>query len=213
MSRKKLLKSDQLPNFSPVTIGDRINYAAALKDLSSPQFCKMMEISTGNLNGLINDDSKPSAGFLARMLERLRINTNWLLTGEGPIFTSESTECSRQSPKIEASLPAPVTSNGPGPPASPQGFRISDAMAMAARVLESGTTYAIALYLNIEHFDRAIQAETRVTALEARVASLENEILLLKEVLTKCVPRDAPDEPGESVAEEGRPASGRERVA
>jgi len=34
------------------------------------------------------------------------------------------------------------------------------------RVLESGTSYAIALLLNIQHFDRAIQAETRITQLE-----------------------------------------------
>lgn len=85
---------------------------------------------------------------------------------------------------------------------------------MAARVLESGTTYAIALYLNIEHFDRAIQAEARVTALETRVAVLENEILNLKETLTKCIPRDAPvHDAGERVAEGGRPESKGEKVA
>jgi hypothetical protein len=46
------------------------------------------------------------------------------------------------------------------PCAQGQEFRISDALAMCARVLESGTSYATALYLNIQHFDRAVQAET-----------------------------------------------------
>jgi uncharacterized coiled-coil protein SlyX len=41
-----------------------------------------------------------------------------------------------------------------------QEFRISDALSMTARVLESGTSYATALYLNIQHFDRAVQSET-----------------------------------------------------
>ena len=45
-------------------------------------------------------------------------------------------------------------------------FKVSYALTMAARVLESGTSYAIALLLNIQHFDRAIQAETRITQLE-----------------------------------------------
>jgi hypothetical protein len=38
-------------------------------------------------------------------------------------------------------------------------FRISDALTMCTRVLESGTSYATALYFNIEHFDRAVKSE------------------------------------------------------
>ena len=57
-------------------------------------------------------------------------------------------------------------------------FKVSDALTMAARVLESGTSYAMALLLNIQHFDRAIQAETRITQLENNLQ--ENNIRLLK---------------------------------
>jgi hypothetical protein len=57
----------------------------------------------------------------------------------------------------------------------PQGtsFRITDAMTMCARVLESGTSYATALYLNIQHFDRAVSAEERLGQLEAQQAAFE----------------------------------------
>ena len=42
-------------------------------------------------------------------------------------------------------------------------IRISEALRMTASVLESGTSYATALYLNIVHFDRAVCAETTIS--------------------------------------------------
>jgi chromosome segregation ATPase len=44
---------------------------------------------------------------------------------------------------------------------------------MTARVLESGTSYATALYLNIKHFDRAIAAEARIAQIEQNQADLQ----------------------------------------
>jgi chromosome segregation ATPase len=52
-------------------------------------------------------------------------------------------------------------------------FRVSDALTMCARVLESGTSYATALYLNIQHFDRAITAEERIGQVEQNQAEME----------------------------------------
>jgi len=51
---------------------------------------------------------------------------------------------------------------------------------MAARVLESGTSYAKALYLNIEHFDMALKSEVRISKLERKQNDLFTEINLLK---------------------------------
>lgn len=42
------------------------------------------------------------------------------------------------------------------------GWKVSEALVMAARVFESKTSYADALYLNVVHFDRAVQAEVRI---------------------------------------------------
>lgn len=46
------------------------------------------------------------------------------------------------------------------------GWTVTDALIMASRVFESGTSYANALYLNVVHFDRAIQAEARINRME-----------------------------------------------
>lgn len=52
-------------------------------------------------------------------------------------------------------------------------FRVSEALTMCAHVLESGTSYATALYLNIQHFDRAVTAESRMATLEAKQQDFE----------------------------------------
>lgn len=77
----------------PDTIGDRINLVVAKYGKSGRKFCELMAISTGNLNSLINDDSKPGAKFLILILEQLGININWLLTGQGEmLLNSENTK-------------------------------------------------------------------------------------------------------------------------
>jgi len=59
-------------------------------------------------------------------------------------------------------------------------FKFSEAIAMAARVLESGTSYATALFLNIQHFDMALKSEARISQLEHNQSNLKTEINLLK---------------------------------
>lgn len=56
---------------------------------------------------------------------------------------------------------------------------------MAVRVLESGTSYATALFLNIQHFDRAIRAEMRIQQLEHNLGVLNDKIGRLEELYTK----------------------------
>ncbi len=62
-------------------------------------------------------------------------------------------------------------------------FKVSDALTMTARVLESGTSYAMALLLNIQHFDRAIQAETRITQLEKDLRKNNKRLLNIDKLI------------------------------
>jgi uncharacterized coiled-coil protein SlyX len=79
---------------------------------------------------------------------------------------------------------------------------------MAARVLESRTSYALALFTNIQHFDRAIQAEARIAQLERkdqeqmdRINKLEGEcdelrkrVAALEEKLKLALYQEDPEE-------------------
>ena len=51
---------------------------------------------------------------------------------------------------------------------------------MTARVLESGTSYATALYLNIVHFDRAVQSESVVKRCEDNLQEMHGAIFQMQ---------------------------------
>lgn len=55
------------------------------------------------------------------------------------------------------------------------GFRISEDLTSAAKILESGTPYATALHLGIQSFYRALEAEKRISRLEASQKVFEQE--------------------------------------
>jgi len=160
MSRKKILKFEELEDFVPQTIGDRVNYVIAANRLNGAQFAKMIGISGGNLSSIINDDVNPSAHPLIQIFVRFGVDINWLLTGQGTMLVDKTGKNGCFSGKNEV---------------EPE-FKIADALAMTASVLESGTSYATALYLNIQHFDRAVKAEARLATLEADMHTLTDKM-------------------------------------
>lgn len=131
-------------------------------------------------------------GLLKGMvLENLAIcynfNPFWLLRGYGEPFPGarlkypdmcgpdHTTNHSSVKENV-ASYNAPISTT----PVTPQDYRISDALSMCARVLESGTSYATALHLNIQHFDRAISAESRIAHVEQNYIKMEAENTKMK---------------------------------
>lgn len=68
--------------------------------------------------------------------------------------------------------------------ARPLDFSLPEAMRMVTDVLTSRTSYATALYLNIQHFDRAIRAENRIGILEDENKRLNSKISDLEGRLT-----------------------------
>jgi uncharacterized coiled-coil protein SlyX len=130
-----------------------------------------------------NNGQIPKGSFLKRIHSLFSVNINWLLTGEGEPYIIDKD-------KAGASTREEITIYKDGNEAAEDGFKVSGALTMAARVLESGTSYAMALYTNIQHFDRAIQAEARITELEKkdeaqtdRINHLEGECETLRKRL------------------------------
>jgi len=132
----------------------------------------------------------------------------WLMTDQGEPFPRTAAGPAQPDPQTAPSRgdEAPATAEARSAPIE---FRISDALAMTARVLESRTSYATALYLNIVHFDRAVSSEsivskceedlraqgellakmqTRLDELERKNENLKQEIRELKGASGDCPP-------------------------
>lgn len=160
MSRKKILKKEQIKCFVPTSVGDRINYIIAQQDLTSTAFSKLAGVSTGNLNGLINDDSKPSSKFLARILELFNVNINWLLTGNGSKYIKLDGHERNEDPEI------------------------ADLLERTRRILTSGNPIAFdTLERNIRYFDYAVTTEERLRETENQVKKLANDMQAVQAAL------------------------------
>lgn len=74
-------------------------------------------------------------------------------------------------------------------PAASKEIRLSEALTMAARVLESGTSYAAALYLNIQQLDRIIANESRIAQVVPKQCALGAKIYERLQELEKEIER------------------------
>jgi len=122
----------------------------------------------------------PKGDILKRIHDIFNVSIDWLLTGEGgPYINNKSMKEEGILQLSELAVEYPKgTSKTPG-----KQIKISDSLAMAARVLESDTPYSTALYQNIQYFNRATHSETRISKLENECEALKNRIDSLEKKL------------------------------
>lgn len=128
--------------------------------------------------------SRPKGDNAIAIAKALKCSLDWLLLGEGPEPPDPGEE-KQETESAEVGQALPV----PGPEVEyktvkTEEFKLSDALTMTARVLESGTSYAKALFLNIQHFDMALKSEARISELEHKQKQLFTEINLLKKQIS-----------------------------
>jgi len=151
-------------------LGDRISWLRADRGLKQTEVAHDIGVAIGTYQ-LFEYGNHPSRKNIERIIDFYQCSRSWLLTGEGVPYPERPEERPETS---FTGIRQPTVPYGPAV-IEPQGtsFRITDAMTMCARVLESGTSYATALYLNIQHFDRAVSAEERLGQLEAQQVAFE----------------------------------------
>ncbi len=131
----------------------------------------------------------PKGDYSILLAKELRCTLDWLLMGEGPVPESVINDTVKvsdvfrgelrdQHERIKEEWVVDASGNERSRP-----FKLSDAITMAARVLDSGTSYAYALYLNVLHFDRAINAENRIANLEKENGDIKQRLADLEKRL------------------------------
>ena len=140
-------------------------------------------------------NSTPKVSFIKDFCSEFNVNELWFLKGTGEPFPG-AYQCYREVCGPEMPSPAALyikeaaaafAQNAPGARQAPVGpeIRISEALTMTARVLESGTPYAIALYLNIQQFAGAIDALKEIKVCQESIADLQAQMDALRREINK----------------------------
>jgi transcriptional regulator with XRE-family HTH domain len=130
----------------------------------------------------------PSRRKMEQILSFYRCSSSWLLTGEGvpyPEKEPQNTQPHDNSIILNGIRDQIGRENVKGS----DNVKISDDLTLAAKVLESGTSYATALHLNIRAFARSIQAEERIAQVERNQLDFERKMQSRMEGLEKTIKR------------------------
>ncbi len=117
----------------------------------------------------------PNKNNFNKLVDFYQCSGYWLFSGDGEQYPSKE----HQDPVIILKE-EPVDYKMSGKKAD---FDTVDAMRMVTNILLSGTSYANALFLKIQHFDRAITAESRISNLENKNNDLNNKISKMEHLL------------------------------
>jgi transcriptional regulator with XRE-family HTH domain len=175
----------------------------ALK-ISDVALAKILGTDKNTISRYRQGKGPPSGKVINNLIAHYKFNPMWLFKGEGEPYPGARNKYKEVCGPTELSgvydtMAGYGTAAPQSPPAQSQEFRISDAIIMCTRVLESGTSYATALYFNIQHFDRAVNSEifgkkcqddlrivgNSIAKMQTRMDGLEKENRNLQEEIGK----------------------------
>lgn len=138
------------------------------------------------------NNSIPLIEFVA-LADSKKVNMDWLIYGVGPIYKDKNPKPENHDQSVTDN-----TSQAGGP-----GYgKITDLITKTIEILESNTVYSVALSANIDAFHEAtrtekklhdiqVSMESRFKLMDHRMAMLETENKMLKEMMD-----DSPDNGG-----------------
>jgi transcriptional regulator with XRE-family HTH domain len=146
-----------------IDTGRRIRTVRLRSGLTQKDFARTLGIKQSWVSDLESGKSAPTELLLLAIEYRYKISAHWILTGEETVSITNE----KQSPTTEFQDIPPA---------------IVDLLRMATKVLMSENPLASdALTKNILHFSHAIETESRLKALETKIAVLESEMRNLEQ--------------------------------
>ena len=79
-------------------LADRVRKIMELKSSNPSNFAEQIDINRSTMNHILNERNKPSLEVITKILEKYPdINSDWLILGKGPIFSSEKVSIQTQT--------------------------------------------------------------------------------------------------------------------
>ena len=88
-----------------MTIGKRIKELKAKLKITSVELARELDIPVRTIGSYERDEAQAGAKFFSALIEKYKVNANWLLSGNGSMFISSKTEIDlKYLAKIEQQL-------------------------------------------------------------------------------------------------------------
>ena len=85
---------------------DRIKELMERQHMSQKTFAEVLNISTGSLSGIFTGRTRPTLNIVEAIRNKFpKINLDWLIFGQGPMYLDESTDNNSVSNVITSSSP------------------------------------------------------------------------------------------------------------
>jgi len=161
---KKLRKMDKILD----TLGKRLQKVRKMAGYSNQEsFAEALGIKRSTYANYERDKFNPDSDVLEAMLKKLKVNLNWLLSGEGEMFANSNISIIRQAGSIAnngnsgisgsniTGSTVSVVPKGGGGTAEPGEAGSVRAMRLLARIMETGNPALI--NAAIEHLDSLLK--------------------------------------------------------
>lgn len=144
-----------------------IEYIIGEKHLSNVKLGKLMDIAPGTINSYRRKTTRPNPEFITQFCEKFNFNVSWFIQGVGYPFPDAKEQYPEtlgpHSPSsfstAHSAVSIPILQDNEETQEQLRDIKISSDLTLAAKVLESNTSYANALHLNILSFAKAISIE------------------------------------------------------
>jgi transcriptional regulator with XRE-family HTH domain len=104
---------------------ERILEILKIKNLSPAQFADLIGVQRSSISHLISGRNKPSLEFIQRILKAFpEINTDWMLSGKGPVMNNENYLNEEVSPPTDLFQPEQVNKEKIPEPKKPESEKV-----------------------------------------------------------------------------------------
>lgn len=104
---------------------ERILEILKIKNLSPAQFADLIGVQRSSISHLISGRNKPSLEFIQRILKTFPdINTDWMLSGKGPVMNDENYRNEESSPPMDLFHAETVTKEKIVEPKKPESEKV-----------------------------------------------------------------------------------------
>ena len=151
--------------------GKRIKELREKLKLKQPAFAAKIYRVKSTISQIENDKHEVTPSLRQTICLTFNVREEWLLTGEGDMFNYKTYEQISGSKKEDV-----IIKDGNGDYPTGEKNKTSDAVKLCIAVMDSGTSYADALYHNLVHFDRAVKSEISQNKFEEDLVKVNNSI-------------------------------------